>query len=120
MKSTDLRIGNYYNCYGIPKKVSAEFILRLSEIEKKERTAVDVSDIPLTEEWLLKFGNAIKGRFPNGIDIYDRFRFIWKEAYKYWYVITIGSKEYLTKIEFVHEYQNFIHTLTGEELTIKE
>ncbi len=55
-------------------------------------------------------------RFPNEIIIYDRFLFIWKEQYKYWYVISAHHKEYLTKIEFVHEYQNFIFTLTGQEL----
>jgi hypothetical protein len=78
--------------------------------------------IPLTEEWLRKFHAEEEieksVRFPNEITIYDRFLFIWKEAYKYWYVVTNYHKEYLTKIEFVHEYQNFIYALTNEELTI--
>ena len=79
--------------------------------------------IPLDVEWIRKFHNdeeiEINGRFPNEITIYDRFLFIWKENYKYWYVVTSGHKEYLTKIEFVHEYQQFILVLTGEELTIR-
>ena len=119
MKATELRLGN---------------LIRFNDLIQPEKIVVidgyffwsfrdgkyDVSNyyhpIPLTEERLLKMGNAIKGRFPNEVDIYDRFRFIWKESYKYWYVVTIESKEYLTKIEFVHEYQNFIFALTGEEL----
>ena len=118
MKAQELRIGNYYHEFGIPKQATSEFIDTLFKIQSSGKFAIDVSDIPLTEEWLLRMGNAVKGRFPNEVNIYDRFRFIWKENYKYWYVVTIDSKEYLTKIEFVHEYQNFILPLTGEELTI--
>lgn len=81
--------------------------------------------IPLTEEWLLKFHRnedeiEKSKRFPNEITIYDRFLFIWKPEYKYWYVVTAYHKEYLSKIEFVHEYQNFIFALTGEELTLED
>lgn len=71
-----------------------------------------INPIPLTEEWFKRFHTEDQieksVRFPNEITIYDRFLFIWKPEYKYWYVVTAYHKEYLTKIEFVHEYQNFI------------
>ena len=71
--------------------------------------------ILLSEEWLLKF--AAKPKFQNTEFIYDRFRLIWKESYKYWYVIDSESLSYLTKIEFVHEWQNFVFVMNGTELT---
>jgi hypothetical protein len=123
MNAQELRIGNWINEYGIPKQVMPNDILRLHQIEQTKKICIDLTPIFLTEEWLLKFHSEEEmeksGRFPNEITIYDRFKFIYKEQYKYWYVITSNHKEYLTKIEFVHEYQNFILALTGEELTIK-
>jgi hypothetical protein len=127
MKAKDFRIGNlvYYHIED-PMDERKEWD-EISPIDYDDlrcfETYKDNSEyrpIPLTEEWLLKFGNTEKSnRFPNEITILDRFLFIWKESYKYWYVITSKSKEYLTKIEFVHEYQNFIFALTDEELEIK-
>lgn len=77
----------------------------------------EIQPIPLTEEWLLKFG-ALKKR--TGIFDISRFQLIWKENYKYWYVIDKTKQTYLTKIEFVHEFQNFNFTLNAQELTLKE
>lgn len=113
MKAKELRIGNWvFN--------KAHERRQLKEVHSD----CSVYDpIPLTEEWLLKFHSEDEihksGRFPNEITVYDRFLLIYKAEYKYWYVVTSHHKEYLTKIEFVHEYQNFIFILTGEELTIQ-
>ncbi|KKP51564.1 MAG: hypothetical protein UR43_C0019G0007 [candidate division TM6 bacterium GW2011_GWF2_33_332] len=132
MKATELRLGNLikiggntidtYQTYKSTKVTLA--ILNEIAGENDERPDAELSvfmPIPLTEEWLLKFhlNEDIEKstRFPNEITIYDRFLFIWKENYKYWYVMTSNHKEFLTKIEFVHEYQNFIFALTGNELT---
>ncbi|MFA5727711.1 MAG: hypothetical protein WC886_08735 [Saccharofermentanaceae bacterium] len=79
--------------------------------------------IPLNKDILLNFHSVdeieVSARFQNELTIYDRFLFIWKEEYEFWYVVTADHKEYLTKIEFVHEYQNFIFALTGQELELK-
>lgn len=111
MKATELMLGNWVQNH-YPETYQIENGWQLDEGE-------ELFGIPLTEEWLLKFGNAEKGIFPDETIVCDRFVFLWKECYKYWYVLTLGSCEYLTKIEFVHEYQNFIFALTSEELTIK-
>ena len=69
--------------------------------------------IPLTEEWLLKFG--IQGWFGN-----NRFQIqrttdklfevmAWKNGIYFW----------LCHLEYVHQLQNLYHALTGEELEIK-
>ena len=130
MRASEFRIGNY-----LRDKLTGELLSLIELSENKygfyviNRAKYPLHDgweaepIPLTEEWLLKFhsNDEIEKsvRFPNEITIYDRFLFIWKEAYKYWYVVTSNHKEYLTKIEFVHEYQNFIFALTDTELIIK-
>jgi hypothetical protein len=79
--------------------------------------------IRLTKDLLLKFHSndeiEVSAIFQNEITIYDRFLLIWKEEHEFWYVVTADHKEYLTKIEFVHEYQNFIFALTGQELELK-
>jgi hypothetical protein len=71
-----------------------------------------VTGIPLTEEWLLKF-NADKH---DGFYSYHRFKLLWKPLYGYWYVIDLQNWTYLTKVEFVHEWQNFVFVMNGEEL----
>gem|GEM_PF-3823868 len=136
MKAQELMIGNYVKeqVLGIVPitEITKHTVWVMSKNMTKNKKVEEqfyhldienVIPVPLTEEWLLKFhsGDEIEksGRFPNEITIYDRFKFIWKEEYKYWYVVTAYHKEYLTKIEFIHEYQNFIFALTGEELTIK-
>lgn len=65
--------------------------------------------IPITEEWLLKFGfgklcNRIIGKFQFNI------------IYNYCCEVQIGTQT--IKIEFVHTLQNLYFALTGEELTI--
>lgn len=134
MKAKELRLsnlidvgGNTLNTYQTykPTKVTLAILNEIvGENEERPNAVLSVfQPIPLTEEWLLKFHNEEEveksKRFSNEIIIYDRFKFIWKEEYRYWYVITAHQHEYLTKIEFVHEYQNFIFDLTGEELELK-
>lgn len=68
--------------------------------------------VPLTEEWLVK---SKAEKIANTYHL-DRFKLIWKPEYKFWYVLDLDSLTYLTKIEFVHEWQNFYFVMQGEEL----
>lgn len=77
----------------------------------------ELKPIVLTDKILADLGGHILP-FINGI-IFDRFRFIWRENYKYWYVIDNQEETYITKIEFVHEFQNFIRFVNGQELNVK-
>lgn len=113
MKVNELRLGNNIliktsNDNWINTKVDLTVLCFLYEF------AEDWKGIPLTEEMLLTFGFEIKP-FSIGLT-FDRFRFIWKEEYKYWYVVDTWSHSYLTKIEFAHELQNFILVMNGQEL----
>jgi len=82
--------------------------------------SMDLAVIPiiLDNEWLLNLG-AI-ARFQNTEFMYNRFRLIWKESHEYWYIVDADSLCYLTKIEFVHEWQNFVFILNGNKLTLKQ
>ena len=116
MKAEELRIGNY--------------IYYSSEVSKDELMTVSIgtfglmlynsdqlSPIPLTEEWLLKFGfesDEITFEF-NG------FTLGWYKGDKMYYLPTGQiSLRHKKEIEYVHQLQNLYFALTGEELTIKE
>lgn len=75
----------------------------------------NVKPIPLTEEWLLKLGAEEN----EGCFIHDRFKLQHHDVYKFWYVFDVTLMAYITKVEFVHEWQNVYFALNGEELTVK-
>ena len=76
--------------------------------------------IPLTEEWLLKFGFEKSG---GGL-------YLTYETFEMYYIngvlglsarVSDPNEGYIdTKIKYVHQLQNLHFALTGEELTIKE
>lgn len=81
------------------------------------RSIHDYDPIPLTEEWLLKFGFE---NFLGGYSI-DGFRY-WPSDKEF----TIYEDEWMNApdscrvhVEFVHQLQNIYFALTGEELTYK-
>ena len=73
----------------------------------------NLNPIPLTEEWLLKFGFK---RFPWGL-VKDNLLF--KDDLKCSYLILQVGNGFEVKVKYVHQLQNLYFTLTGEELTIK-
>lgn len=84
-----------------------------SEVEESTNRT---EGIPLTDAWLEYFGAE---RYEDKY-FYDRFKLIWKKAYKYWYIIDKESLTYLSKVEFVHEWQNFVYVMNGFELKKRE
>jgi hypothetical protein len=144
MLTQELRIGNYV--YGVSDRI--EQVIQLSETKvttdiikinaPMEIGLDDISPIPLTEEWLLKFGFKVKDRKSHlntyifyiptfEIDyclFYADFRLDYGLYVEYTdspfseddeklYPITFG-------IKYVHQLQNLLYSLTGEELTIKQ
>ena len=75
--------------------------------------------IPLTEEWLVKFGfEEIDGFLTLDLGSFSGARFI------FWYgdVLNLFCKSDMMlskQIKYVHQLQNLYFALTGEELTIK-
>jgi len=143
MTNTELRIGNFIDRNGLMevKSIHPMHLKIYDHVNKCKFThAFFVSTfkpIPLTEEWLLKFGFkkcTVLGLYDDSFlmnnvlksDLY--FRRSYQGGY-YWGFITestlIGSKPkehefYDAKpVEYVHQLQNLYFALTGEELTIK-
>jgi hypothetical protein len=130
MKAEELRIGNwiqdlecepyYFQIEELQKHVGHEIwaYYRNGSIKANE-----VEGIPLTEEWLLKFGfqRHHEDYFNNVIyikDVVGKTKFEWGV-----YPKGIGSGHIVKDcvlLEHVHQLQNLIHALTGEELTLTE
>lgn len=122
LSAKDLRIGNYYR---LDKSVSIdENVLRLemSDIRANRNICKLINPIPLTKEWLLKFGFEKSEVTENihtwsnhsiAINTYSKEKvvFYWLRWYQH-------PKQ--SRIKYVHQLQNLYFALTGEELEIKE
>jgi hypothetical protein len=127
MKASELRIGNWLNWYS--KYHCNGYFDKQLEIE--DFTQTDLSSarpIPLTEEWLLKFGKWIKedNLFIRRLDTINdalRLDYINSDGELCWefYVYNIaGQRVGCAYIKYVHQLQNLYFALTGEELQIKD
>jgi hypothetical protein len=120
MKATELRIGNWVDQ---PNEGVAKVTSILNNLQIRTETGyVDkyCKSIPLTEEWLLKFGFKINRQTKEDNNIW---RCNWTEGY-FEVEQIIGfflwdNHCYGTEIKYVHQLQNLYFALTGEELDIK-
>ena len=118
MKSTELRIGNYYNQFENTEKVSWS---TLKTLEESTTEQLWCKPIPLTEEWLLKFGlQSNKWFCENSFCIVEDKT----EDTHYGWSMKVQNASRTKEIEFsyfkyVHQLQNLYFALTGEELTFK-
>lgn len=112
MKANELRIGNYVNHNQYSAKVTGIELNRLC-VDPSVYPYIgydEIKPIPLTEEWLLKFGFDFKIDYllqKNGFSIV----FEHKGNFLMGYLESIGID-----IEYVHTLQNLFFALTGEEL----
>jgi hypothetical protein len=114
MKANELRIGNYvYDTLGKVNKIDLEAITYIVKEPHNQ-----VKPIPLTEEWLLKFGatekyKSVSNRWSFGVfsldDPEDENGNLRNEFY---YDSTLNVK-------YVHQLQNLYFALTQEELIFK-
>jgi hypothetical protein len=128
MKANELRIGNYYNYNGEILRVEPSVIEDLCDSEEKNWC----KPIPLTEEWLLKFGFEKQVmNYSKNIDLFGGGKKLCFSG-DYLYIIdsekqntiptdvvTIWNKD-VKKEFYVHQLQNLYFSLMDEELTIKE
>jgi hypothetical protein len=128
MKATELRIGNYVLRSGHIEKV---YQIRNSGVDfyrgqnkksiiTQSYTYSGIEPIPLTEEWLLKFGFKYYS-LPSENNVK---RGYYTMKYGSTFKIIISNKKYYflnfrKEIEYAHQLQNLYFALTGEELTIK-
>lgn len=114
MESNELRIGNYF----------IDEDGELVQLEEKHFNWIDWSycrPIPLTEEWLVKFGIYLD--FIEG-DYYESEVYIKNEKYNYIiysFENQYGIFDYIEKeVEYVHEIQNLYFALEKKELNLLE
>ena len=74
--------------------------------------------VPLTPEVLDKCPQLVVMDGLGNFSYDDCFRFTWKPQYNYFYVQSYACRDYITKIEFVHELQNFISVVHNTELIV--
>jgi hypothetical protein len=124
MKANELRIGNLIQCFGQPYNITiigagnVKMKLFNTKAHTDNVSIKDIVGIPLTEEWLLKFG------FKNNT---------WEHKQgantMYWdkvdCILHIGDQRdtnysFMAECMYVNQLQNLYFALTGEELKIKE
>ena len=135
MKSSELRIGNYVNVPNYEQcpfridafehcsekfiKVAQEVKLNGFEVHPITWYGDNLQPIPLTVEWLLKFGFEKSGLWTYVIELQGNLKLVYYLGEKGW---SIGFKSYsdFSNLYYVHQLQNLYFALTGEELTIKK
>ena len=111
MKIQELRIGNYVNYFGHP--------ITIKEVEIN----VNFKAIPITEEWLLKFGFE-KCKMPDMYEIKPNINgcecFSFHSDYNSVTISDGFGNDYLVKnIQYIHQLQNLFYSITQKELQIK-
>jgi hypothetical protein len=124
MEAKELRIGNLVTSNGFQFKTVKEIMNDgLSFIDDPDLPLSWIRPIPLTEEWLIKFGfTKNRNKFYIGINygLYSVHRV--GDAFDHWYLHHEfdKSKRITSNILYVHQLQNLYFALTGEELTFKD
>ena len=140
MKSTELRLGNYFNPIdrsnqvhlpltgfifkvlkiGIFDVEAIQFDKHPAQVEKYDFFPTnDTSPILLSEEWLLKLGFERKYNNDKPVWVINHYMFLD-------FSFHISAKEsgffsfncFLKELKYVHELQNLYFALTGDELII--
>ena len=112
MKATELRIGNLVESSYMMKKWEETIISlnHLSFLEDGVHHFVRLKPIPLTEQWLEKFGLCENNEYHHYLTFTGK---------KIHYCVDSFNDEWI-EIKYVHQLQNLYHSLTGEELKVKE
>lgn len=115
MEIRELRIGNWYEWHGKQSQITlSDFI----EEYETGQSFFHKHPIPLTEEWLVKFG--FEWSIAHQAHHLEGFAYVIDICQLYCRVIKYKRNgEVLTSIKHVHQLQNLYFALTGEELTEK-
>jgi hypothetical protein len=115
MKASELRIGNFvkYLTLNGNSEILANgiYLFELGELELHE--------IPLTEEWLLKFGGIHE---TGGMYFFDNVGILHYRRENEFSLMNYNYKkgQIYTTIKYVHQLQNLYFALTGKELEYEQ
>lgn len=114
MRANELRIGNLVL---INSNIHEVDVVDYNQVIATVTGLIElkyVKPIPLTEEWLLRFGFDKSGLYHAKNQVYIYYERRWTDTgYEYRFNYTS------IKIKHIHQLQNLYFALTGEELTIK-
>ena len=123
MKANELRIGNLVYLWNNALEYS-EFEINYTAIRQIHQGIEAYTPIPLTEEWLLKFG------FKHNTILYNNYSMIFDEyvcSVQFYDGVWLFSSDLsnagcyvFTDFKYVHELQNLVFALAKEELKIEE
>lgn len=122
LQAHELRIGNLFQEQNTKEVIMvtelSQFKIGFSGSFKGEWQA---KPIPLTEEWLLKFGFNKEGNtIYKELNGFEFGTINTNRSKPRFYLQTQGSTSNITlPIKFIHQLQNLYFALTGEELSIK-
>jgi hypothetical protein len=114
MEAKDLRIGNYYlDINDNLSEISGYELWQMTTKENKGNLGImEYQPIPLTEDWLLKFGFE-------GWDL-GKYTIILTNGNFFDFQNGLEGVPIAKNIKHVHQLQNLYFALTGEELKIKK
>lgn len=123
LKANELRIGNYLNGkqgHVIITEIRENNIVKIHDNTSSFYVGDCLKPIPLTEEWLLKFGFERTDQEDNSNDDWIWLFYQKDKIYIDGSDLTIETASGIViKIEYVHQLQNLYFALTGEELILK-
>jgi hypothetical protein len=102
-------LGNYYLSFGVD--------LKQVETLTKDKILIDFTPIPLTEEWLFKFGFE---NIDTNDDGGDNYWYLSKTDFmldRFFQSFTMNTS---FDLEYVHQLQNLYFALTNEELKLRK
>lgn len=128
MEARELRIGNLLRfiplvgkVYSIDKNGESPLIVLYSNNKFISREITEFEPIPLTEEWLVKFGfdkwNDWGGMYSIDINEAKKAQIEYRIENNKCY-LSIEDEQISKQINYVHQLQNLYFALTGEELKV--
>lgn len=118
MKASEPRLGNYIKVIEVPAGTWAVVPFGYCKLDLDTLSLIHkyphaFEYIPLTTQWLIKFGFVHIGAAGSDIWSFNGVE-IWKQGERFGHSYVYGSD-----VDNVHDLQNLYFYLTGEELTIK-
>lgn len=126
MEASELRIGNLVECFGTREVIAIKKNKIKVKHEKSEGhfiiewchiNSLSLKPIPLTEEWLFKFGFSEIGGC-NEKDFTDGDNNIFINSIGEINFLFFREGDWYQKISYVHELQNLFYCINGIELKL--